>query len=309
MRTPSAIVLAALAGLLTALNPADAATEILVCNFFANTVTRHDPTTGNLIGTLDPAANIRGPLCARLGPDGLLYVASEGNNRIKRFNANTGAFLGDFIADPLLTQPTSLAWDPAGNLYVGSFDQSAVLKFNGHTGAYLSHFVTSGQGSLSGPDNGMTFGPDGNLYVPSYDNNRILRFNGSTGATIGTFSSTVSRPRVLIFTPSALLVTGETVNTVRRLNPTTGANLSNLFPSGTGGLSTPVGLALDANTIFVGSSANNRILRYNATTGAALGTFADAADGINAPVFITIIPSPASAAPIALAIFAIRRRR
>jgi outer membrane protein assembly factor BamB len=285
-------------------------TEVLVCNFFADTVTRHDPVTGNRIGQLDPAGNIRGPLCAKLGPDGLLYVASEGNNSVKRFNAATGAFVDDFVAGGALTQPTGLAWDSAGNLYVGSFDQSAVLKYHGGTGAYLGQFVASGQGLLSGADNGMTFGPDGNLYVPSYNNGRIIRYNGVTGATIGTFSTLVARPRVLLFTTGALMATGESQNTVRRLNPTTGANLGNLTGLGAGGLSTPIGLALDGSGgVLVGSSGNNRVLRFDAVTGAALGTFADAADGINAPAFITVIPGPGAAWALGLGVVVAGRRR
>lgn len=169
------------------------AAEMLVCGFSSNKVYRYN-MSGGLIGTLDAAGNLSGPLCARMGPDGKIYVASEGNNRIVRFSASTGAYLDDFINDAGLDSPTGITWDGAGNAYVASFNGSKVRKYNS-SGGFVSDFVTAGSGGLSGADNGISFGPDGNLYVPSYNNNRVLKYNGTTGALISTFIGSIGRPR------------------------------------------------------------------------------------------------------------------
>lgn len=282
---------------------------MLVCNFFGNTVSRFDVGSGALLGTLDAAGGVRGPLCARMGPDGKVYVASEGDNSIKRFNADTGAFVDSFVVGGALTKPTGLTWDAAGDMYVSSFDKSAVLKYDGKSGAFKSTFVSAGQGGLSGADNGMTFGPDGSLYVPSYNNNRVIRY-GADGSTLGTFLSAVGRPRVLEFRGDVLYVTSETVNNVLRFDAATGQALPNLSTS-TNGIRTPIGLAFGTDgSVYVGSSDNNRIIRINGQTGAFMSVFADPADGILGPAFITIIPTPSVGTIVMLAgVMGCRRRR
>ncbi|MFN9976308.1 MAG: hypothetical protein ACK58T_41055, partial [Phycisphaerae bacterium] len=169
------------------------AAEMLVCGFGSNKVYRYN-MSGSLIGTLDIAGNLSGPLCARMGPDGKIYVVSEGNNRIVRFSASTGAYIDDFISDAGMNAPTGITWDKAGNAYVASFNGNKARKYN-TSGGFVSDFVTAGSGTLSGADNGISFGPDGNLYVPSYNNNRVLKYNGITGAFISSFIPSIGRPR------------------------------------------------------------------------------------------------------------------
>lgn len=280
-------------------------TELLVCNFGANSVTRYDLATGAYLGALDPAADIQGPLCARLGPDGLLYVASEGNNKVVRYNPGTWTFKDAFIIGNGLTQPTGLTWDKNGDLLVSSFDGDSVLKFDGSTGAPKGTLVTPGQGTLNGADNGTIVGPDGSLWVPSYWNNRVLRYDATSGATLGQFA-TVSRPRVMEFRDTTMFITSETNNSVRKYDIATGQYLGNFVASGSGGLTTPIGMAFTTDILYV-TSSNNKVLKYDASSGAFLGQFTG--DQLNLPTFVTVVPSPSVIALSPLAAIAALRRR
>lgn len=315
MSTPTSLsrliqVVVAFAGALLSARASHA--DLLVSNFGSSTLTRYDAASGALTATYGAGSGLNHPLCTRLGPDGLLYVASEGTNSVLRYNATNGAFVDAFVAPGSggLTQPTGLDWGKDGSLYVSSFNGNAVLRYDGTSGAFQNTFVTPGSGPLNGADNGMTFGPDGNLYVPSYFSGRVLKYNGTTGAYIGIFA-TVARPRVIIFRGNDVLISSETANTVRRHDLLTGAFLGNLVSTN---VRTPIGMAIDTDgSLYVASSGDNRIVQFNATTGAYIRDFATAAQGVSLPAFITVIsaPSPGSALVMALsaAASASRRRR
>jgi DNA-binding beta-propeller fold protein YncE len=66
---------------------------------------------------------------------------------------------------------------------------------------------------------------------------------------------------------------------VLRYNQTTGAFVSTFVPSGSGGLSFPLGgtFGPDGN-LYVSSSDNERVIRYNGTTGSLIGTFVPSVD-------------------------------
>lgn len=272
------------------------AAELLVSSYYTHQVSRFDAPTGQFVGPLQLGVGLVNPLCTRVGPDGLLYVASEGADSIQRYNPSSGAFVDTFVAGGSggLDAPTGMAWGADGNLYVPSFNTDSILKYNGQSGAFLGTFVSAGAGTLDGPDNGTIFGPDGNLYVPSYWNNRILRFNGQTGASMGSFVANIGHPRVLEFRGSSLFITSETANAVRRYNAGTGAFISNFVTPFSGGLSVPSGMAFgpDGN-LYVASTSNDNVLRFDGQTGAFIDTFIPAGAGnIDGPVFVTFVPEP-----------------
>ena len=278
--------------------PDASAAELLVCGYVSDAVTRHDATSGAPLGTLQSGVGLNGPLCARIGPDGLLYVTSELTNSVQRYNVNTGAFVDTFVTPGSggLNGPTGLTWDADGNLIVPSFNTNTILKYNGQSGAFLGNFVTAGSGGLSGPDNGAIFGPDGNLYVPSYFGNKILRYNGRTGAFLDSFISSIFSPRVLEFHGSSLYVTSEGSNCVRRFDATTGVAQGNFTAPGSGGMQIPIGMAFgpDGN-LYVASSLGDSVLRYNGATGAFMDTFiTSGSGGIDTPAFLTFTPEPAT---------------
>ncbi|MFN0136333.1 MAG: hypothetical protein ACKVS9_09495 [Phycisphaerae bacterium] len=268
--------------------------ELLVTNFFGDSVTRYDLPSGSPLAPLQGGVGLDGALCTRIGPDGLLYVASEASNTVQRYNLQTGAFIDNFVTPGNgLGGPSGLTWGPDGDLFVSSFNNDRVLRYDGATGVFESTFVGTGLGTLDGPDNGTIFGPDGNLYVPSYNNNKILRYDGSTGAFIDEFVAQIGRPRVLIFRGDDLLVTTERGDAVRRYDADTGSLLGNFVAQGSGGLDAPVGMAFgDDGFMYVSSATSNSVLRYDATSGAFVDTLAS---NLGGPVFLTYVPEPTSA--------------
>jgi len=279
--------------------------EILVAGFTSDSILRFDQATGDFIGGLAaPLGLINGPLAARVGPDGLLYVASETANAILRFTGDTFQYLDTFVpaGSGGLNGPTGLAWAADGSLIVSSFNSDSVLRYHGKTGAFINVFVAAGASGLNGPDNGTIFGPDGHLYVPSYWTNRIMKFHGSTGAFLGNFVPSIGRPRVLVFRDGNLYVTSETADAVLQYNATTGAFIANFVVPGAGGLDEPIGLCFgEDGFLYVTSGTLDRVLRYDAVTGAFVDVFiAAGAQGLDAPVFVThiaglcdLIPCPA----------------
>jgi DNA-binding beta-propeller fold protein YncE len=218
------------------------AEELLVSGFGSDAVGRYSITDGTFLGARS-GGTLDGPQGVIMGPDGRLYVANEGLDRVDRYHPRTLEFIDVFVptASGGLDGPTGLAFGPDGNLYVASFETSSILRFNGLSGEFIDVFVPSGSGTLSGPDVGIIFGPDGNLYVPSFFNNRIIRYNGTTGALIGTFvsglPSQLSQPRVIIFRPDGnMYVTSDDGDKVMRYNSTTGALVGTFVTSGSGGL-------------------------------------------------------------------------
>jgi len=72
-----------------------------------------------------------------------------------------------------------------------------------------------------------------------------------------------------------LLVSSSNTNQVLRYNGTTGVFIGAFVPPGSGGLTTPAGLAFSPDAHFhVASSAADAVLRYDGMTGASVGAFA-----------------------------------
>lgn len=271
-----------------------AAEELLVCSFSSDRVSRFD-AEGGFLGTLQLGVGLDGPLAARIGPDGLLYVASEESNSVQRYDVASGAFVDTFVQPGSggLAGPSAVTWGPDGELYVASFDSDAILRYDGASGAFLGPFATTGAGGMNGPDNGTIFGPDGNLYVPSYWNNRIIRFNGQTGVA-ETLIAAIARPRVLEFRGDELLITSERSDSVRKYDAASGAYLGDLVAPGAGGLDSPAGMAFDEHgRLLVASVSNDNVLRFDGQSGAFIDEFIPpGVGGLDGPVFLTTVPEP-----------------
>lgn len=290
-----------------------AAEDLLVSSFFSDQVTRHALPDCGLTGTLQSGVGLDGALCARIGPDGLLYVASEGTDTIQRYNAQSGAFIDTFVTAGSggLDGPTGMTWNSLGQLVVPSFNNDMVLRYDGVTGAPLEPLVTAGSNGLNGPDNGTIIGPDGDLYVPSYFSNRVLRYDGETGAPVSVFIASIGRPRVLEFRGSSLFITSETADAVREYNATSGAFIRNFTTPRAGGLDSPIGMAFDSeNNLYVSSGTNDNVLRFDAGNGAfEAEVLGPNAFGIDGPTFLTVIPEPGSGLVAILAAGFLARRR
>jgi len=276
---------------------APAGDELLVSSFSSSRVGRYDRFTGAYLGALDPGAGLVNPQAIAMGPDGQLYVASEGTNSVLRYDATTFAFLNVFVAAGSggLNGPTGLLFDSSGDLLVASFETDEVLRFNGVNGALIGPFVAAGSGGLDGPDIGMAFGADGHLYVPSYWNSQVLRYDGVTGAFIDVFipngSGGLTHPRTIAFRPDGYAyVSSEGSARINRYIPGTGAFFNTFVSEGV--LVTPTGMAWDsAGALLVADGFSSTVHTYNGQTGAFQGNFVTSgAGGISLPTYIGIVP-------------------
>ena len=96
-------------------------------------VLRYDGTTGAFIDAFVTAGSggLNNPYGILFGPDGNLYVASDGNKKVKRYDGTTGAFIDNFVpaGSGGLNKPYDLLFGPDGNFYVVSSQSSEILRY------------------------------------------------------------------------------------------------------------------------------------------------------------------------------------
>jgi DNA-binding beta-propeller fold protein YncE len=306
---------------------------LLVDSYDNDSVMRYDENTGAFVDTLVPkgSGGLNDSIGMILGPDHDLYVSnhlepltSGQTSSVLRFNGTTGTFLGVIADSSQVSSPRGICFGPDGNLYVAEGKgPGTVLRFDGTTGAFIDDFVPTGSGGLSHPL-AMLFGPDGtndgklDLYVASLFG--ILRFDGTTGAFKGTFvvsgAGGLVTPAGMTFGPDGnLYVTnaqldfttnqappGSVLRFEGPAGPNPGAFLGTFVPTGSGGLSTPLGVLFgpDANgdghqDLYVASATldeynlhahpgTSQVLCYDGLTGAFLQTLvAPGSGGLDYP--------------------------
>lgn len=260
-------------------------------------VLQYNGTTG-AFQSVFARQNITSPRGVLFGPDGNLYVANGNDDAsgdpasVERFDGRTGAFLNYFVAPSSggLEHPSYMVFGPDGandgglDLYVASSHEGAIRRYDGTNGSFKGVFVSAGSGGLDSPQ-GIVFGPDGNLYVASGN-----WFNGSNGPFYtGDF-------------PAGAVLGFEGPSSPSGRTP--GTFLGTLVAGGSGGLANPAGMVFGPDPsgngkldLYVASSAlhdlkakpgTSEVLRFDAATGAFLGTFAAPGKrGLKFPTFIT----------------------
>ncbi len=244
----------------------DFVADLLVTSVDDNRVLRYEGATGNLLGSfifddpgtgIDESGGLASPRAMVIGPDSNIYVTSSAAPGVLRFNGTTGELIDQFIGSGGgLTNPQAMAFGPGGALYVAS-DSNEVLRYDAATGVLLGALVTDNpatadvdeSGGLSGPT-GLAFGPNGNLLVSSFDTHQVLKFDRTTGELLGTLVGDI---------------------------PGTPGDES-------GGLSGPRGLAINSSgQLVVASSANDKLLVFDAANGRHLGSYAPS-NSLSGPV-------------------------
>lgn len=184
---------------------------------------------------LTAADGLDNPMQLKMGPDGLLYVACQGNDRILRFNVNTGT-TGDavpFISGGLLDGPVSFDWSPDQSiLYVACRDSGYLLGFNAATGAPLpaGHIVASGLSTTT--TYSVAVVPNGDIFVTTGSQ---LRKYSPAGSLLSTQSTTYTGLQLEAGGASLLAGLG---NNLRRISVATGtASAAILSPANAGAIS------------------------------------------------------------------------
>ncbi len=200
---------------------------------FVDVFIEDDPSTPQ-----DENGPLQGPTAAVFGPDGNVYVASFGNDRVLRYDGTTGAYLGTFVparSGNLDGPDAGMCFGPDGDLYVPSFENHRVLRYDGATGEFLGAFVRAGAGGLRNPRM-LSFRPDGGLWLSSWGSNEVLAF-----APDGTFLRrlvTMTRPSGFAVNPQNghLYVTSDQSDRVNRYDTITGERIEIFLGSGAGGV-------------------------------------------------------------------------
>lgn len=212
------------------------------------------------------------------GPDGHLYTASMGNQKIIRTVLSTSVSTDFYDGSGISMSPTGVKFGNNGYLYVTDATNDRVIKLDGTTGAFVEYFVSAGLGGLNSPY-ALTFGPNGNLFVASEGTNEIIEYSGTDGSLVGVFVSAGSggldSPRGLVFKPDGnLLVTSYFTDNVLEYNGTTGAFVgvfNDLNPP-----DRPWGIAIGPNgNVFVARTADNayQVLEYVIDVGRYFRSF------------------------------------
>jgi RHS repeat-associated protein len=139
-------------------------------------------------------ATLWGPSGIAVGPDGSLYIADAGNNRIRRVgpsgiiitvagSAATTGFAGDGgpAVDAALYRPFAIAVGPDGSLYIPTVNRIRRVGPDGIittiVGSVPGFSGDGGKAALAKLDSplGVVVGPDGSIYIADANNNRIRR--------------------------------------------------------------------------------------------------------------------------------------
>ena len=219
------------------------------------------------------AASLKSPSGVIIGPDGDLFIADSGNNRVLEFAAGVGNRAAairvygqtDFltggapsaVSAVTLASPQGLFVDASFNLYVADYGSNRVLIFPNVRNAPpmgASAAVVIGQdqfNSTSGGKGTRLNGPadvavdsGGHIYISDNGNHRVLIFSS------------------LLFLPNS----GGTATGVVGQSGLSGTAPNWNSPDGLAtpeGLYRPVGLYLDRrDTLYVGDVGNNRVVHF-----------------------------------------------
>jgi DNA-binding beta-propeller fold protein YncE len=298
--------------------PSVAPAQVLVSDFNLDRIVRFaaDGSSPSVLVAAG-AGGLDLPHRSRVGPDGLLYVASAGTDQILRFNATSGTFVDVFAGSGgVLDYPVDLVFQPDGYLYASSQLTNSILRYDAATGVRDTGWSAQ-HASLAGPS-GIVFDSAGNLFVAGRFSNNVVRFDAATGAHELTFG-TVSSAFGLTFHPDGRLLaaSGGSGSVVAFSAPASATPASATFATG---LNVPVGLELDSltDTLLTANYGSGSISRAALADGSALTAFASGGGLLSGPNFLTVstpapIPEPSAFAVLvslgALASAFARRRR
>ena len=262
----------------------DAVGNVYITSYWNHRVRKVDAVTGTIstiVGTggwgysgdggLATQAELRYPSAVTVDGAGNLYIADEGNHRVRKVDAVTGTIStiagtgewgyggdGGPATQAQLRYPSAVTVDGIGNLYIADSGNHRIRKVSAFTGTISTIVGTGGwgysgdggpatQAQLGYPE-GVAVDGAGNLYISDFHNNRIRKVDAATG-TISTIAGT-----------------GEW------------GDRGDGGPATQAQLGYPEGVAVDgAGNLYISDSRNNRIRKVDAATG-TISTIAGTGD-------------------------------
>ncbi len=265
---------------------------LFVADYGADAILRYDAVTGAFAGVFAAgrAQRVDRPASVRLGPGGQLYSAGFGQADIVRYDAVTGAMADVFYRDTtLIEEPVELAFHGDDLIVVGNDTGNAVVIDASGTatrelgwplmrGAH--DFVLDGDTLFVGVDSHESMGT------------AIQAWDLPTGTLLRTFGGRgeLATATGLVLVDGVLLACDFHRNTVLAFEAATGDSLGALV---TEHLTGPVSLERgpDGSLLVLDRMG---VQRFDATSGAFLGTLVAAGDGhLDWPRGLTIISDAA----------------
>jgi hypothetical protein len=111
---------------------------LYVASSGSNQVLKYNGQTGAFVG-VEARGGLSSPRDVKFGPDGLLYVLSNGNNRILRYTEG-GTYVDDYVpaGSGGMVNPQYMTFGPNGDLYVSSTGNDQSLQFGTENEAILT---------------------------------------------------------------------------------------------------------------------------------------------------------------------------
>ena len=235
------------------------------------------------------AADVQYPTGVALDGAGNIYIADDGNNRIRKINVTgvistvTGSPTYGFTGDggpstaAKVYYPRAVATDNSGNVYICDMNNFRIRKISSSgvittiagSGLGTASGGTGGYGGDGGPATaavmshitGVAVHPNGKIYISDNDNNRIRfintshipSFNGGPNQTISVcFNSSINIDTVLAISD---IDTGQTETWSVLTGPSHGTLVASYTATSTGGTVIPVGLSYTPFTGYSGSDS------------------------------------------------------
>jgi streptogramin lyase len=243
----------------------DAAGNAWIANESGTTVSELS-TTGSLLAS-PTAIGLVGPQGIAVDPSGNVWVANTAGNSVVRFTIAAGLVSGNssFTAGGI-TAPTAIAMDSAGNAFVSNFNGNSVTKLTSAGAAASGSPFTAG-GLITLPSS-LALDSSGNVFVSSSNGTAVKLTNA--GAYVSTLTDKALQ--------GSLAIAVDPANRVFLSGSTTGSQiagaLSEFSIDGTPspispaapGAATALGVAADANSVWVIDTAGLAQMQYGVAT-------------------------------------------
>ena len=218
-----------------------------------------------------------------------LLVSGYFSNNVAIYDACSGEFLRQLESAGRIHGAQAVRLDPANDLiYVVSEGNDQIQRYrHDETYAFVDVFA---QLDADFDPTGIAFGAAGEVYVASYGTSRVVELDSETGVEIGTVLPSDSGllgadNGMMVSASGKLYVPGYDSSTVARVILATGAIDAAFVASGTSDLFETRGIVDEGATILVGGEGSGEIYRFDAETGAPLGTLIT---GLNRPTGMAV---------------------
>jgi DNA-binding beta-propeller fold protein YncE len=218
-----------------------------------------------------------------------LFVSGYFSNNVAIYDACSGEFLRQLETAGHIEGAQAVRLNPANDLiYVVSEGNDQIQRYR-HDATYAFVDVFAQLGDDFDPT-GVAFGPGGEVYVASYGQSRVAELDPETGIEIATPLPSDSGLQgadngMMVGASGMLYVPGYDSSTVARIALATGTIDADFVPEGTSGLFETRGIVDEGATILVGGEGSGAVYRFNAETGAPMGTLIT---GLNRPTGMAI---------------------